>query len=407
MTTKTTFRSLLALLVATALVLTAAPASAHDRPWSATWARSMQAPSGEPWQEPNWSLQGFDGQSVRQELRVTRGGESVRITVSNLYGTSPLRLTGASVGKPGADGSVRPETLRPVTFGHRPSAVVPAGGELTSDAAFLRVAALEHLSVTFYFGGPTGPATYHEWAGNPSYLADGDRRFDPRATAFTATSRAVYFLSRVDVTGRPSASVVTFGDSITDGYGSTFGTDHTYPDRLAERVAAAGLPYGVLNAGIGGNELLADNPTGGEAGLTRFQRDVLDQPGVRTVVVMEGVNDIGLAVLFGRELTAEMLIDGHRALIAAAHAEGVRVVGATITPFEGSFYESAEGEKIRDAVNDWIRTSGEYDAVADFDAVLAEPGGDRMRAEYASPDFLHPNDAGMAAMADAIDLATL
>lgn len=407
MTTKTTFRSLLTLLVATALVLTATPASAHDRPWSATWARAMQAPSGEPWQEPNWSLQGFDGQSLRQELRVTRGGDSVRITVSNLYGTSPLRLTGASVGKPGADGSVRPATLRPLTFGHRSSAVVPAGGELTSDAAFLRVAALEHLSVTFYFSGPTGPATYHEWAGNPSRLADGDRRFDPRATAFTATSQAVYFLSRVDVTGRPSASVVTFGDSITDGYGSTFGADHTYPDRLAERMAAAGLPYGVLNAGIGGNELLADNPTGGEAGLTRFQRDVLDQPGVRTVVVMEGVNDIGLAVLFGRELTAEMLIEGHRALIAAAHAEGVRIVGATITPFAGSFYESAEGEKIRDAVNDWIRTGGEYDAFADFDAALAEPGGDRMRAEYASPDFLHPNDAGMAAMADAIDLATL
>ncbi|HEY1176739.1 MAG TPA: SGNH/GDSL hydrolase family protein [Phytomonospora sp.] len=408
MTTKYTFRSLLTLLVA--LVLTAglaAPAAAHGPRWTATWTQSMQPPSGEPWQDPNWSLAGFDDQSLRQELRVSRGGDVLRVTVSNRYGTGPLRLTGATVAKAAADGAVRPSTLRPLTFGHRVSATVPAGAERTSDAAFLRVAALEELTVTLYFSGPTGPATYHELAGRTSYLADGDHRFDPRASAFTATSGASYLLSRVDVGGRPAEAVAAFGDSITDGYGATPGTDRRYPDRLAERIADAGLPYGVLNTGIGGNEVLNDNATGGESALHRFQRDVLDQPGLRTVLILEGVNDIGVAAWLGRPLTAEMLIDGHRALIAAARAEGVRVVGATITPIAGSFYDSPEAEAIRDAVNDWIRTSGEYDAVVDFDRVLAEPGGDKMRAEYTVGDWLHPNDAGYAAMADAVDLASL
>ncbi|MEV0648277.1 SGNH/GDSL hydrolase family protein [Phytomonospora sp. NPDC050363] len=407
MTTKTLFRSLFALLVTISFVLTAAPASAHGRSWSATWARAMQEPSGEPWQDPNWSLAGFDGQSLRQELRVSRGGDSLRITVSNLYGTGPLRLSGATVGKPAAPGEVRPGSLRPLTFGHRLSTTVPAGAEHTSDAAFLRVGALERLSVTLYFSGPTGPATYHEFSGDTSYLAGGDRRFDPRATAFTATNHASYFLTRVDVSGRSSASVVTLGDSITDGYGSTVGADRRYPDRLAERLVDAGLPYGVLNTGIGGNELLNDNLTGGESALHRFQRDVLDLPGVRTVVICEGVNDIGLAGMFDLPLEPETVIAGHRALIAAAHAAGVRVVGATITPIAGSFYYTEKGEETRDAVNDWIRHSGEYDAVVDFDAVLAEPDKDHMREEYATNDGLHPNDAGLAAMADAIDLASL
>ncbi|GIG66980.1 SGNH/GDSL hydrolase family protein [Phytomonospora endophytica] len=404
MTTKKTF---LVLLVAAALALVAAPASAHQRPWSATWARAMQAPAGESWQGPNWSLDGFDGQSLRQELRVSRGGDSVRVTISNRYGTGPLRVTGASIGKPGADGAVRPGTLRPLTFAGRASTTVPAGTERTGDAAYLRVAALERLSITLYFSAPTGPATFHESSADTSYLAAGDHRFDPRAAAFTGRNHASYFLSRVDVGGRPSPSVVTFGDSITDGVSATPGTDGRYPDRLAERIAAAGLPYGVLNTGLSGNELLNDSATAGESGLHRFQHDVLDQPGVRTVVVLEGVNDIGLAGWLGRPLTAETLIDGHRALIAAAHAEGVRIIGATITPIAGSFYDSPEAEAIRDAVNDWIRTGGEYDAVADFDLALAEPGGDRMRAEYATLDLLHPNDAGLAAMADTIDLATL
>jgi len=410
MTTKKYLRSLLLLLIVTAVAFVAAPASAasHRPTWSATWARAVQAPAGETWQGPNWSLDGFADQTLRQELRVSRGGDNVRVTVSNRYGTGPLRITGATIAEPGEeDGSVRPGTLRPLTFGLRTSTVIPAGAERVSDAAFLRVGALERLSVTLYFAGATGPATYHEVAGDTSYLAEGDHRFDPRATAFTATDHASYFLSRVDVAGRPSASVVTFGDSITDGAGATPGTDRRYPDRLAERLAEAGLPYGVLNTGLSGNELLNDSATAGESALHRFEHDVLDQPGVRSVVVLEGLNDIGMAGRLGRPLTAEMLIDGHRTLIAAARAQGVRVIGATITPIAGSFYDGPEAEAIRDAVNDWIRTSGEYDAVVDFDTILAEPGGDKMRAEFSAGDWLHPNDAGLAAMADAIDLTTL
>jgi lysophospholipase L1-like esterase len=291
---------------------------------------------------------------------------------------------------------------------------VPAGREAASDTVALRVSPLERLTVTLYFAGPTGPATFHPLASATVYRAGGDHRFDRDGGAFGETQSSWYYLSGVDVSGTTRGSrgtVVAFGDSITDGAITTVDADNRYPDELAERLVAAGRPTGILNAGIGGNKLLSDLAGFGDAGVSRFRRDVLGQPGVRTVIVLEGVNDIGMGEAAGMPVTAEQLIAGHRALIRAAHARGVKIIGGTVMPTKGCpypGYDTERGEAVRDALNHWIRTGGEYDAVVDFDRALADPADpDRLRAEYDAGDALHPNDAGMRAMAEAIDLTLL
>jgi lysophospholipase L1-like esterase len=403
----------LAAVVAALVVLTATPAEAHGSArWTGTWSAAMIAPIPDFFGQRNWS-DGFDNQSLRQVVRVSRGGSTARIRISNVYGTNPLRLTGASIGRAGQGASVRPGSLRPLTFHRSPWTVVPAGREAVSDPVPMRVAALERLTVTLYFARPTGPSTFHLLATATSYRSAGDRRFDVAGGAFGETTQSWYYLSGVDVSGHrlSRGAVVAFGDSITDGAFSTLDTDNRYPDELAERLAAAGRRIGVLNAGIGGNRLLTDAAGFGDRATARFGRDALDRPGVRTVIVLEGINDIGGGEAAGAPVTARQLIDAHRALIRAGHARGVRMIGGTITPTKGVPYPgyfTERGEAVRDEVNHWIRTSGEYDAVVDFDRALADPADpDRMRPEYDGGDALHPNDAGMRAMAAAVDLNTL
>jgi lysophospholipase L1-like esterase len=275
------------------------------------------------------------------------------------------------------------------------------------------------LSVTLYFAEPTGPATFHEGALTTTYRATGNRRFDYGTAAFAGeTSHSWYYLTGVDVAGGSRGSkgtVVAFGDSITDGYGSTHDATNRYPDELAERLVAAGTQLGVVNAGINGNKLLADSPCYGEQGLVRFQRDVLEQPGVRTAIVLLGLNDIGAGGFpdFGcgasPVVTAAQVIEAHRALIRAAHVHGVTIIGATLTPMKGAYgYDTPENETARDAVNQWIRISGEYDAVVDLDRALADPADpDALLPAYDFGDHLHPNDAGTKAIAAAINLNTL
>ncbi|GAA3470411.1 SGNH/GDSL hydrolase family protein [Nonomuraea roseola] len=408
-------------IAALTLALTAVPAQAATAQprWTGAWAAAVQQPSpgGLPWSS-NWSEQGFERQSVRQVLRVTGSGAALRITISNRYGTAPLTVNGATIAKAAAGAAVRPGTLRAVTFSRRADAVVKAGQELVSDPIPLPVQALDRLAVTLYFRGKTGPSTFHDVSSATSYRASGDHRFDPRGTAFTDTTQSWYYLSGVDVLGGPArGAVVTFGDSVTDGTGSTPDADNRYPDQLAERLVASGTRLTVLNSGISGNRVLYDHPLFGERALARFQRDVLDKPGVRTVIVMEGINDITYR---DPDVTAEQLIAGHRELIRRAHARGIRVVGGTIMPFKGNPWLYPDGtaepyglEQIRDQVNTWIRTSGEYDAVANFERALVSPDDpDRLRPEFnvregQEGDWLHPNDAGLNAMAEAIDLSIL
>jgi lysophospholipase L1-like esterase len=405
--------------VAATLALTALPAGADARRssgrWTATWSTSMVGAALPPFgQGPaNWSVDGFADQSVRQVVRVTRGGPNVRIRLSNAYGTTPLAIAGASIGVTGDGASARPGSLRLLTFGRSRSTVVPAGEEATSDVVRMRVSPLEQLTVTLYFAQPTGPATFHMRSFQTSYRASGDHLFDASAAAFGDTTASWYYLAGVDVAGgSDSGAIVTFGDSITDGAASTVDVNHRYPDLLAERLVAAGRPMGVLNAGIASNQVLGAFPGGGPSALDRFRHDALDQPGVRSVILLEGINDIAISTLTtGQPVDAAQLIDGYRTLVRAAHRRGIRVIGATITPTGGAAipaFFTERGEAVREAVNDWIRTSGTFDAVVDFDRVFADPANpQRMRPAYDSGDGVHPNDAGMRALADAIDLDTL
>ncbi|WP_444947294.1 GDSL-type esterase/lipase family protein [Micromonospora ureilytica] len=411
---------ILPVLTALLLLAPAVPANAtttgRDGPvgWSTAWSAAHHHPvPGNDWDGPNWSVPGFADQSVRQVVRVSAAGSLIRIRLSNRYGSQPLRLTGATVGRPISGAAVRPGTLLPVTFERRLSTTVPAGTEATSDPVRLPVRALEALTVTLYFAGPTGPATFHQGGLTSTYRSTGDHRFDHRAAAFTGeTSQSWYHLAGVDVAGSPRTrgTVVTFGDSQTDGYGSTPGADNRYPDQLAERLVATGRPLAVANAGISGNKLLADSPCYGEQGVTRFRRDALGLPGVRVAVVLIGINDIGGGGYpdFGcgasPVVTAAQLIDGHRALIRAARADRVAVVGVTMPPMKkAAGYDTAQNETLRDEVNRWIRGSGEYDAVVDLDRILADPTDpDALRPAYDHGDHLHLNDAGATVAAAAV-----
>ncbi|WP_405854148.1 SGNH/GDSL hydrolase family protein [Streptomyces sp. NBC_00090] len=416
--TNTLRRTATALLTAAVLGLapTALADTGHQGPsWRAAWAASPQSPTAPL--TPNWSQQGFDNHTVRQVVRVTTGGTRARIELTNRYGTTPLRITGATVARTAEGSAVRPGSVRRLRFDGRASATIPVGGTLLSEAANLPVKAFESLTVTLYLAGETGPATFHHFSSATSYRATGDHRADLSGAAFRETSESWYFLSGIEVTGgRDTArrnGVVTFGDSITDGVGSTPNTDSRYPDELADRLADAGRPRAVVNHGIAGNQVVNDTTWAGEKALTRFRQDVLTEPGVRTVVVLEGINDIGGSTVdfpaaATPDVPVDQLIAGHRTLIREAHAKGLKVIGATLTPIKGSFYDTPANEAKRDAFNDWIRTSGAYDAVVDFDRAVADPADrDRILPAYDSGDGLHPNDAGYEAMAGALDLDEL
>ncbi|GAA4629952.1 SGNH/GDSL hydrolase family protein [Actinoallomurus vinaceus] len=410
---------LIAALTTAPLAASSVSAAAEPRGsrWDGAWATAVQRPFKNDW-SPAWADEGFNRQSVRQVVRIGAGGSRLRIRLSNAYGAAPLHLTGASVARTGEGAAVLPGTIRSLTFRSSAAATIPVGEQLVSDPIALPVRPRERLTVTLYFQGATGPSTFHALAMEMSYRAGGDHLRDPGAGAFTESTASWYYLDGVEVTGRPGGrkrAVVAFGDSITDGYGSTAGADARYPDALAERLMAQGRARPVLNAGIAGNKVLNDSTCLGEKATARFQRDALDQPRVRTVIVLEGINDIlhsetppSPCTVPNPRVTAQELIAGYRKLIRTAHASKVRIVGATLPPFKGAYGYTERGEEVREAVNKWIRSSREYDAVVDFDRALADPADlDRIRPALDSGDHLHPNDAGYRIMAAAVDLDSL
>ncbi|MGD8324996.1 MAG: SGNH/GDSL hydrolase family protein [Gammaproteobacteria bacterium] len=406
-------RSILLVFV---LILACLPAAAQER-WIGTWGASPLPPT--PGGGPFPQTPGFENQTIRQIVRLSAGGDRLRLRLSNEYGAQPLEIGAASVAIARPDGSIRMRTQQKVTFGGQASAVIPAGAPLLSDPVDLAVDELEIVSVSLYLPGMTGACTCHQTGmqmaevSAPGDFTDGT--FEP---ADTIQARA--FLSGIEVrTDEAAGVVVTFGDSITDGVGSTVGANNRWPDVFAERLAGrSGPSFGVVNQGISGNRVLSDGA--GESAIARFDRDVLSVPGVTHVIVFEGINDVGVAFgSFGEELagledlmprgpevTEQSLIAGYRQLIARAHSKGLKIYGATIAPYEGAAYYADEGERVRLAVNAWMRTSGEFDAVIDFDAVLRDPEQPSMIAEgLHSGDFLHGSDAGYEAMAASIDLA--
>jgi lysophospholipase L1-like esterase len=367
--------------------------------WVGTWSAAQVAAG-----TSGLSATGFDDQTVRNIVHTSAGGSRVRLRLSNVFGTEPLTVTGVHVGLRSSGAAVAAGTDRAVTFGGAAQVTIPAGQRAVSDPVALTVGAERDLAVSVYFAGPTGPATWHPNADSTNYYADGDHGADTSAAAYTHTSTSWYFLDGVDVLGSEAAgSVVTFGPSTTDGDASTRDANLRYPDDLARRLLElpAGQQLSVLNAGISGNQLLADGGTSGPSALSRFARDALDQTGVRAVVIWEGTNDIGNHP----DLDPSQLTDAYQQLIDAAHQQGIRVIGATLQPDKGTGYYTPEGNEVRKAVNDWIRTSGAFDGVADFDQVLLDPADpDQMLPAYDSGDHLHPNDLGYQAIADSINL---
>ncbi|MFI5674237.1 SGNH/GDSL hydrolase family protein [Streptomyces cellulosae] len=368
--------------------------------WTGTWEA---AASG--------TTTALPGQSVRNVIHTSVGGRAARIRVSNRLGTAALELGAAAVAVQEPDAPKSPDavpgTVRTVTFGGAASVVVPAGQDAVSDPVPLRVPSDANLLVSLYTPGDSGPATYHRSALQTSFLApDGNRTADQDGAAYTATTGSWYYLTGVDVLGaRAAGSVVTLGDSITDGSGSTASANHRWPDRLAARLRR--LPprerLGVLNAGIAGNRVLLDGT--GPSALSRLDADALSRSGVRAVIVMEGVNDIKGSP---NQTDPAAFAAAYREIVARAHARGIRVVGGTITPYGGNGGWTAAREAVRQSVNDLIRYGGVFDAVVDFDAAVRDPDApDRILPAFDSGDHLHFGDAGLQAMADAVDLHSL
>ena len=371
--------------------------------WVTSWSASPQV--GTP---DTLAAFGFDNQTFRDIICSSVGGSRIRLELTNQFGTSPLRVGHVTVAVAGLGAAVAPGTIHQVRLDGRASFEIPAGAQVLSDPVAMSVAPLQDLAVSLYLPDQTRAATFHLNAQQVNWISTpGDHAADADPGAFTSVVQSWYYVSGL-VVHSPGVygTVVAFGDSITDGVQSTIGGNARWPNDLARRLDAVNGPtLAVADEGIGGNRVLAGSRCCGASAEARFERDALGQAGVRDVIVLEGINDIGVSA---GEVSAARIIGGYQELIAEAHAQGVKIFGATLLPFQGAGYFTAAGEAAREAVNTWIRTSGAFDGVIDFDTVMRDPADPlRLNPAYDSGDHLHPNDAGYQAMADAINLQML
>ncbi|ARF54044.1 SGNH/GDSL hydrolase family protein [Streptomyces gilvosporeus] len=390
----------------------AAPAGA-SRHWVGGWATALTPPA-----DRGRSVAGFTHRTLRLVVHLSVGGDLVRLRLSNLYGTRPLDLGAVTVARRARGAATEPGTGRRVTFAGRRSATVPVGAELVSDPVRLSVHADRDLVVSIHLPTATGPTTWHAGAKQTSYLSHrGDHTADQSGSAFTRRLLSWYFLEGVDVaTTTADRTVVAFGDSLTEGGHIPYDVNQRWPDVLARRLAGArrGRGLSVVNAGIGGNRLLSDVGTGADGrihlgvnGEARFARDVLRQTAVSDVIVLLGTNDLGSRAGVHRHhrVTSGQVIAGLAALANRAQAAGVALHAGTIIP---NALLTRAGERMRMQVNHWIRTTRTFDGMVDFDAAVRDPAAPRrLRPRYNSGDGVHPNPAGMHAMAQAVDLSTL
>lgn len=404
---------------ASLLAALASPMAAAGGADGSKWVTSWHASPQPVWQKDfllsTQIPELLDRQTVREMVRISSGGRRIRIALSNRYGKSPLVFGEVHVAQAGAGSTILEGSDRLLRFGGQPSVTVPPGATVVSDPVDLEVRPLSRLAVSSYFPQPTVPETFHWGEQQIGYIAAGNATSAPHLNAQGLLKGRVFVASVLVEAAPETRTVVAFGDSITDGNGSTPDRDRRWPDFLAERLAGAGVA--VANAGISGARLLAGGM--GENALARFGHDVLGQPGVSTVVLLMGINDIGWPggpfAPHERPVTADELIAGFRQLIAQARIRNVRIVGATLLPFEGALrgtplegHYSTDKEKLRQTVNQWIRSAGEFDAVADFDALMRDPDHPaRLRPSFDSGDHLHPGDAGYKAMADLLDMTLL
>lgn len=379
-------------------------ASLTPAAWIGSWGAAPAPPITDANGDPGAATPRFENQTLVQVVRLSAGGIRLRLRISNEYGDRPLIIDSVKVQVMNADGTGG--ASQAVTFANSTGAVLPVGAPALSDPVELATSPLALLSISIHVSG-TALCTCHR-TGLQRIEVSPPRDVTYGASSSAAMPEASYraFITGVEVEVASAGPViVAFGDSITDGLGSSIGTNRRWPDRLAEvLVARLGSPVAVVNAGISGNRLLADGyrAAAGESALGRFDRDVLAVPGVTHLILLVGVNDLG----FGGDKPppAQSLIFGYRQLITRAHSHGIQVIGGTILPYGGGVYFNAAGEEVRQAVNRWIRVSGAFDAVVDFDAAMRDPSSPvRLRADIHAGDWIHPNDKGYAIMALAVD----
>jgi lysophospholipase L1-like esterase len=408
------FPTISALVVTLALVGTPSHAQLRPQVWVASWGASQQIP------EPQNAIAADDlrDATLRQIVHLSVGGPRLRVHLSNAFGTEPLHFTSVHIARPISPSSsaIDPATDRALTFAGSDDVTVPPGAEFLSDPLDLPTAALSDLAVTFHLDAPPATQTGHPGSRATSYLIHGDL---VAASDLPGAKRLDhwYQVSAVDVLAPPdAAAIVALGDSITDGHGATTNGNDRWTDVLARRLQAAAnkQSIGVSNQGIGGNHLLTDGL--GPNVLARFDRDVLAPAGARWVILFEGVNDLGALARNGEATPSEHaaqvkhILSAYEQILQRAHAHGLRVFGATITPYVGSdyYHPGPLSEADRQAVNAWIRAAGHFDAVLDFDRVVRDPQHpDRLLPAFDCGDHLHPSPAGYRAMGEAIPLTLL
>jgi lysophospholipase L1-like esterase len=422
-------RALLGLTLAIGWLSVLAPGDDGPQRWVTTWT-TANAASDHPTV--------FSNQTIREIVHTTIGGSSVRIRLSNTFGTRAIRLDAVFIGlqkmEPREAGLQRdgaalaPRSNHEVTFGGSRSIAIPEGAEALSDPISFSVGSEQNLAISLFTAGETGPATVHGSAFQTNYVSGaGNFAAEEGANAFAVatgskttgskTTGSWYFLSAVEVLtpADVKGAVVALGDSITDGASSRPDKNERWTDVLARRLLAGDTKISVLNAGIGGNRVLTSSPCWGQNALARLGRDVLAQAGIEAAILFEGTNDIGQpdapatdtnACRSRTQVTADEIIAGYKQIIARTHSRGLKIFGATILPYQGIGAWTTTGEAKRVAVNQWIRTSRAFDGIIDFDAALRDPATpSRLAPQYDSGDHLHPGPAGHEAMGNAVDLA--
>lgn len=372
--------------------------------WIGAWAASQQMPYAS-----GISQTGFENQTVRMIVHPHASGSEIRLRFSNIYGTKPLTFDKVNVALAGEGAKTVQGSDRQIKFEGKSSITIPAGQEVLSDPIPFGVKEGDNLAVSVFVPENSGPTTWHTLANQKTYYSTGDQTTENSGSSFNNSTTSWFWLSGLDVLTKDKKArvIVTLGDSITDGYGSTLDANHRYPDYLAKRLEDKfNREVSVLNAGISGNRILQDSPIFGVKALDRLNRDVLSQTGVTDVILLEGINDIGQ---LPHNYNTDQIIAGMKKIADEVHAKGLRIYAGTLTPYQGTTfpdYFTEEGEITRDKVNEWIHSSGVFDGVIDFEKALVDPtNSDKILPAYDVGDRLHPNDAGYKAMADAIDLS--
>jgi len=399
--------ALFSLALMLAMPVLPALAKDHAPKWIPTWYASP---------EPSGVEAKISDKTLRQVVRVSAGGTSVRLRLSNAYGAAPLKLEDIRVAKRLTGSRVDPATDNAVTFNGRATVTIAPGAYVLSDPLPMTVAADSDLAISLYVPEETPLVTVHDIQRGVLYIADGrvsGAPEIPEAKTDIGIGNAFPWLAEVEVSGSPAkAALITFGDSITDGYGITPDLGRTWPELLSRRLHEAGIKLSVVNAGLSGNRLLHHGQWArfGDGGLSRFDRDVLAQPNAAAVIVLIGINDLGHAQGPGSDgyVSADDLIDGLSQTAARARERGLKIYAATMTPFRDTVFEgyfSEDKETARQAINAWIRKQTLFDGVIDFEKATSDSAKrDAFLSTYDSGDHLHPNDAGMKSMADSIDL---